>query len=118
MCCQKDLLKTVPTVKMEMGIHPNASEVCDEIDNDCDDLVDDEDNSVDVSVGGIHFYFDFDCDGVGVEDISEVRCSAKDRFVTDYGDCDDSEETVFVGAEELCDGLNNDCSEDGDLTPL
>ena len=81
-------------------------------------MIDDDDNSVDVSVGGVPFYFDFDGDGVGVEDISEVRCSAKDRFVAEYGDCDDSEETVFVGAEELCDGLNNDCSENGDLSSL
>ncbi len=100
------------------NIYPDTNEVCDGIDNDCDDLIDDADNSVDVSVGGIDVYFDFDGDGVGVENISEIRCSVTDRFVASYGDCDDNEETVFVGAEELCDGLNNDCSENGDLSSL
>ena len=34
------------------SIYPNGNEVCDGIDNDCGGLVDDDDNSVDVSVGG------------------------------------------------------------------
>ena len=29
--------------------------------------------------------------------------------VEDDSDCDDSKETVFVGATEICDGLDNDC---------
>ena len=40
------------------------------------------------------------------------------RGITDTGDCDDNEDTVYPNAEELCDGLNNDCSENGDLTSL
>ena len=42
-------------------INPEAEEVCDGIDNDCDDLIDDEDNSAVLTV----FYIDSDGDGFG-----------------------------------------------------
>ena len=61
---------------------------------------------MDVSIGGIHTYFDFDSDGVGVEDISEVRCSVIDRFVAEDGDLTflpfdeiDNDGDVFVECE-------------------
>ena len=28
-------------------------------------------------------------------------------------DCDDSDDTVYTGSVELCDGVDNDCSRDG-----
>ena len=43
----------------EAIINPDASEVCDEIDNDCDELIDDEDDSLNTSTG-IIFYIDED----------------------------------------------------------
>ena len=44
-------------------VNPTADEYCDEVDNDCDDQVDEED-AVDQSV----FYLDEDGDGSGVVD--------------------------------------------------
>ena len=38
-----------------------------------------------------------------------------DGFLTEDGDCDDSDRTVYPGAPEPCDGVDNDC--DGEVDP-
>jgi len=94
------------------GVHPSATEVCDGIDNDCDGEIDE--------AGGTLWYADTDGDGYG--DVSErVReCDVPSGHVADHTDCDDTNDAVYPGAPELCDGLDNDCDgdidEDGDTT--
>lgn len=59
-----------------------------------------------------HFYSaDDDGDGFGQPQSALLTwCKlGGDRFVQDEQDCDDSRATVFIGAPELCDGLDNDC---------
>ncbi len=63
---------------------------------------------------GSTWYADEDGDGFGNPDISQVDCEQPDGFVLDNTDCDDTEETVFPNAEELCDGLDNNCNGDVD----
>ena len=46
------------------NIHPNATEVCDLVDNDCDNQIDDGDSSLNTS-SGTAFYLDGDGDGFG-----------------------------------------------------
>ena len=50
-------------------VNPDASEVCDTIDNDCDANIDDADDSLDASTGST-FYTDADGDGEGDADAS------------------------------------------------
>ncbi|QQS63522.1 MAG: putative metal-binding motif-containing protein [Chitinophagaceae bacterium] len=38
-----------------------------------------------------------------------MACTAPIGFVTNSGDCDDSNPAINPGATEVCDGLDNDC---------
>lgn len=94
-------------------INPNAVEVCDDVDNNCDgeinegvlnacgfcgpepeEVCDGEDN---------------DCDG----EIDEGFDADGDGFTACDGDCDDENDLVYPDALELCDGLDNNCDASG-----
>ncbi len=92
------------------AIHPGGAEVCDERDNDCDGAID-EDGGQQV------FYADSDGDGYGNPDPLTISaaCSQPDGFVTNDGDCDDSDGSIYPGAEEVYyDGIDQDCDADNE----
>ena len=55
------------------------------------------------------YYVDSDGDGFGDPASSTQLCAAQDGFVTDNTDCDDTNAAINPGAEEICDGIDNDC---------
>ena len=84
------------------SIHPEAIEICDSIDNDCD-------GDIDENLPTTTLFFDADQDGFGGSD-SVDHCDALDGYTWIDGDCDDSDDTVFPDAEEFCDTKDNDCN--------
>ena len=84
-------------------INPDAEEVCDEVDNNCDSVVDSD------AVDRVTYYRDIDGDGYGIEGGAQVACEQPEGFATEAGDCDDAEANANPGAEESCDGIDNDC---------
>jgi hypothetical protein len=95
-------------------IHPDADELCDELDNDCDGETD-EDSAIDAGT----WYADEDADGYGDADVSTLACTQPSNTVADDSDCDDSSDQAFPGGTEVCDGLDNDCdgAVDGNTVP-
>jgi hypothetical protein len=90
------------------AINPDAVEVCNGSDDDCDELVDDDDPSVDDPSTWHH---DVDGDGHGDPESTFLACDPPDDGTEAAlaDDCDDSDATRAPGAEELCDGVDHDC---------
>ena len=89
--------------------NPAAAEICDNIDNDCDQLIDGDDGSL---VGSTIHYADDDGDGFGDPSNSIMWCATSPAgYTTDSTDCDDSSSVVNPVAQELCDNIDNDCDQ-------
>ena len=88
------------------AINPGAEDVCNFIDDNCDGQVDEN--------GSFGFWYpDFDGDGFGDQSGQILSCPPGSDWVTEFGDCDDSDSTIYPGHEETCDGIDQDC--DGSL---
>jgi hypothetical protein len=59
------------------------------------------------------WYLDADGDGYGTDDFTIEECEAKDGYVAQNGDCDDSNAAINPSATEICDGIDNNC--DGNI---
>lgn len=85
-------------------IYPGGTELCNEIDDDCDGVVD-NDTTTDAS-----WYADEDYDGYGNPGDVIVSCKVQVDRVLVGGDCDDEERAVNPGADEVCNGIDDDCN--------
>lgn len=83
-------------------VFPGAVETCNERDDNCDSVVDEG------AVDQLTWYVDGDADGYG-ESGSAVDACTLAGGTLQAGDCDDADDTVWPGAPETCDGVDDDC---------
>lgn len=89
----------------DAAISPEAGEVCDAQDNDCDGSVDEAG-----AAGGSVWYWDGDGDGVGDSAETLSACDQPGGYASESGDCDDSDAEISPHLEERCaNGVDEDC---------
>ncbi len=84
-------------------VNPGAEESCNELDDDCDEAVDEAGEAE-------TFYRDADEDGFGDSEDTTAACSAPSGYVLDDTDCDDTNSGINPEAEGDCSGIDMDCS--------
>jgi len=83
------------------SIYPGAVEICNGLDDDCDGSIDE---------GVLSTYFkDTDGDGYGNAQNTVGACSAPSGYVNNSIDCDDGNSSIYPGADEIINGLDDDC---------
>ena len=100
----------------DADVNPDADEVCNSIDDDCD-------GTTDVGASdSVNWYTDADSDGFGDEGSTATRsCSQPSGKVSNDGDCDDDDIDVNPDAQEVCNGYDDNCDDgidDGDDAPV
>jgi hypothetical protein len=83
-------------------IYPGAPEICNTLDDDCDGLVDEDLGSA--------WYADTDGDGYGNAANAQTACIQPAGYVANNEDCDDQNASVYPGALEICNTLDDDCN--------
>ncbi|MFM2226811.1 MAG: hypothetical protein RL664_154 [Bacteroidota bacterium] len=82
------------------SVYPGATEVCNTVDDDCDAQIDE----------GVQnsYYADTDGDGFGAG-TATLACTVPNGFVTTNTDCNNTNASVYPGATEVCNTIDDDC---------
>ncbi len=83
------------------SVHPGAADICNEVDDDCDGSTDEDPD--------LAWYRDTDGDGFGRDDSPLFSCEQQAGYSPFGSDCDDGDPDIFPGAQEFCDGVDQNC---------
>jgi Putative metal-binding motif/Fibrinogen beta and gamma chains, C-terminal globular domain len=86
----------------DASVYPDAVELCDDKDNNCNVVIDEENPKT-------PFYLDSDGDTYGNPDEFVVACEGPPGYVVQANDCDDTESEVNPGMREVCNDFDDDC---------
>jgi len=90
-----------------VDVHPGASETCNDTDDNCNGFVDD--TATDTTT----WFSDVDGDGHG-GNLTVEACTQPSGYLSTGDDCNDANPQTYTGADELCDGEDNDCDAEVD----
>ena len=81
------------------------AEICgDGLDNNCDGQIDDPSSS-----DALTWYADTDNDSFGDANNTTLACLAPLGYTSNSDDCDDNDDDTYPGADEICNGVDDDC---------
>ncbi len=85
-------------------VNPNGTEVCNGYDDNCNEIVDDENIPT--------WYEDSDVDTFGNAEVPLTQCDQPEGYVSNDLDCDDDDLNVHPDGTEVCDdGIDQDCND-------
>ena len=89
----------------DAAIGPSTEETCNGVDDDCDGYADEGLATV--------YYRDGDGDGYGDPEGANALCEPRSDYADNGEDCDDTDDSVYPGADERPNGSDDDC--DGEV---
>jgi predicted outer membrane repeat protein len=92
------------------SVNPEATEICNGRDDNCNGLSDDDDPTLDIETT-VELFPDADADGYGVTAQGTQACAEREGFVAIGGDCDDTLPEVSPGRPEQCNDRDDDCDD-------
>jgi hypothetical protein len=86
----------------DAAIFPGAQEICNDVDDDCNELIDD-------GLVFTTYYADADGDSFGDLNNPLDACSVPNGYVTNNTDCNDNNVNQNATSPEICNGEDDDC---------
>ncbi|MEN9942843.1 MAG: hypothetical protein RLZZ91_844, partial [Bacteroidota bacterium] len=85
------------------NIRPNAAEICNSIDDNCNNLIDD-------GLTFVNYYIDTDGDGFGAGVATNSCINPGSGYSTNNSDCNNTNASIRPSASEVCNEIDDNCN--------